>query len=51
MSRRKKPQHTQEGFRLPGQVTITERNLASWSKSFSQGVQEGMESTKIDRLA
>jgi hypothetical protein len=50
MSRRKKSQHAQEGFRLP-EVTITERNLASWSKSFSQGVQEGMESTQIDDLA
>jgi hypothetical protein len=37
MSRRKKTQHMQEGFSLPVQVTITERNLASWSKSFRQG--------------
>jgi hypothetical protein len=30
LSRRKKSQHTWEGFSLPVQVTITERNLASW---------------------
>ena len=33
----------QEGFSLPVQVTITERDLASWPKSFSQGQGRSMQ--------
>jgi hypothetical protein len=32
----------QEGFRRVLQITITKRNLAAWSQSVSQRLQEGM---------
>jgi hypothetical protein len=40
MSKTKRSQVMEQSFRPVLQIMITERNLASWSKSVSQGLQE-----------